>query len=646
MGACLSKGEALKIKYIPGYEHQLYGESVEKKKHVKKFHELGITIAVIDQFIEECGGEEGLRGLTTREVCDSFLKPMMFNRIPGKGGSYALYTYQRQKQKRVSTVRDAEVYVVHAWDSLFLDVVDTMRSYIAPLPSRDIITLWFDMLCINQCKKRQNSPVWFETSFVNGISNMNHVLVAMIPWQKPLVFERTWCLWELYMCANQQRTPGAPQLHFGLPDAQFAQFKESIVDPSSATIPYSYFRMVDQIDLNISKSKSTKHHKNIIKACQHGHMHTGQRADTGDPALVFEANNVITESIKNWVISEAQSTLAKSMEGTNVQVEAQIALANIYRYLGMANLAIPLLAQAFEHHKANYGEEHVETIDVAYMLGNIYCYERKLDQALELYEYCLGMRRKLNGDAHPQTLHMILCTALLYNNCNKVYEQFALYETMLQAYRTDLGDDSEYTVAMLCSLSNLQYVVGNTTKDQAIRRKLLVQAEQNMRTTLGYWTKNVGSENPDTLYMLAKLAEINYTLGNHTISNKMFEQHYDLISDKFKKLGKEFDPEVLESWHAWAVSLLHEPTMLDRAEKELLLLLGHRKRVLGYKQPDTLKTRDSLWNLWRKQGKHDMINKQIYESREDRNNFVANTQIFTKAKSQKKMSKKTTAKKL
>jgi tetratricopeptide (TPR) repeat protein len=644
MGACLSKGEALKIKYIPGYEHKLYGESVEKKTHVKKFHELGITMAVIDQFIEDCGGEEGLRGLTTREVCDVFLKPMMFSRIPGNGGSYALYTYQRQKQKRVSTVRDAEVYVVHAWDSIFLDVVDTMRNYIAPLPSRDIVTLWFDMLCINQCKKRQNSVAWFETSFVNGINNMNHVLVAMIPWQKPLVFERTWCLWELYTCANQQGTPQAPLMHYGLPAAQYLQFKESIVDPSPATIPYSYFRMVDQIDLNMSNSKSSKHRKNIIAACQHGHMQNGQRSEAGDPALVFEANNVVTESVKNWVISEAKSTLAKSMDGTSVQVEAQIALANIYRYLGMATKAIPLLTRALEHHKVNYGKEHIKTINVAYLLGNIYCYERKLDQALELYEYCLDMRRKLNGDAHPQTLHMVLCTALLYNNCNKVDEQFTLYETMLQAYRDDLGDESEYTVAMLCSLSNLQLVVGRSTKDTAIKHKLLVQAEKNMRTTLDHWTKNVGAENPDTLYMLAKLAEVNYTLGNHTKSNKLFGQHYELISAKFKKLGKEFDPEVLESWHEWSVSLLHEPTMLDRAEKELLLLLGHRKRVLGYQQPDTLKTRDSLWNLWRKQGKHDMINQQIYDSREDRQNFAANTNLFSKAKSIKKFSKKSAKK--
>jgi len=638
MGACLSSGEALKIKYIPGYEKKMFGDSVEKKFHVKKFHELGITMSVIDQFIEDCGGEGVLSKLTTREVCEEYLKPLMHQRVPGKGGSYAYYTYKNQKQKCTSTVRDAEVYVVHAWDSIFLDVVDTMRNYIAPLEARDITTFWFDMLCINQCHEHKYSVAWFETSFVNGLSNVNRVLVAMVPWQRPLVFERAWCLWELFTAIHMQYTPKAPMLSYSTTAAQYEEFKASIIDPSPMTIPYSYFRMVDQIDLNLSKSRSRKHRKTIIRACQHGHMQTGERTERADPALVFDANTEIKESIKEWVISEAKSTLAKSGVGTTVEVEAQIALANIYRFLGMAKEAIGLLTKVYDYCQLTHGEEHKKTVDVAYLLGNVYSYDRNLNDALVKYEYCLKMHMKLNGAAHPETLHMVLSTALLYNNLQKEEEQFKLYEEMLQSYQDQLGEGSEYTVTIRNSLANLQYLVGiriksNAAKDVARKQQLLEQADQNMCTTLDHWRQSVEEDNPDTLYMLARLAEVKYRLGKFPESNALYERHYGLVSKKF--VNEEDGPhavEVLESWHEWIISLLHDDKNLKKAEEQMKACLLKSKKVLGYLHPDTIKTRDALWSLWRKSGYHDKINQMLFDSKNDHVKYDKNTNVFAHRK--------------
>ena len=69
------------MKYIPGYRDKVDNSCCSDTtsydmKAAKKWNKWGIELSVIKDFIEECGGEEVLKGLTTRQVTDIYLKPI------------------------------------------------------------------------------------------------------------------------------------------------------------------------------------------------------------------------------------------------------------------------------------------------------------------------------------------------------------------------------------------------------------------------------------------------------------------------------------------------------------------------------------------------------------------------------------------
>jgi hypothetical protein len=44
--------------------------------HLEPFSKQGISLSyLLNEFVEECGGNEALKGLTTTDVCNTFVKP-------------------------------------------------------------------------------------------------------------------------------------------------------------------------------------------------------------------------------------------------------------------------------------------------------------------------------------------------------------------------------------------------------------------------------------------------------------------------------------------------------------------------------------------------------------------------------------------
>ena len=94
----------------------------------------GISLAGIDAFVAECGGDRILAGMSTKEVCKEF----MMHATAASRRSYCgdIATTAAQHAAAASgaaasgaaashgtlLVADATVFVSHAWEFLFLDV--------------------------------------------------------------------------------------------------------------------------------------------------------------------------------------------------------------------------------------------------------------------------------------------------------------------------------------------------------------------------------------------------------------------------------------------------------------------------------------------------------------------------------------------
>ena len=84
------------------------------------FPEDGVHLSFLDHFVEECGGENVLARLTTKQVAERFVKPLTWARK----ASYCSLL----KQNYPAYISTANVYVVHAWKSVFLDVYHALKA--------------------------------------------------------------------------------------------------------------------------------------------------------------------------------------------------------------------------------------------------------------------------------------------------------------------------------------------------------------------------------------------------------------------------------------------------------------------------------------------------------------------------------------
>ncbi len=308
MGACWGSNELerQKMKYIPGYTFKKYGvETVDDKMKVKKFHEWGVSIAVIEQFIEECGGAEALTGLTTRQVVNRFMVPAMRKanehkklkdnkvqkngKVKHLGGSYAYHW--KKTNIGIKGVHEADIYVIHAWEANFLDMVETIRYSIERRnPNKLIGTyVWVDVFCMNQCKVYRHTNEWYTKSLADEFKtnneniNVKQTMIILSPWDNPILFKRSWCLMETYFAIqNLKNEEDEEEGHEprnknrrGLDDnnhehidpfyeekilvemtrAEHKLFDEAVHEDSPTTIPYTYFNIID--DIKLSKSVAT-----------------------------------------------------------------------------------------------------------------------------------------------------------------------------------------------------------------------------------------------------------------------------------------------------------------------------------------------------------------------------------------------------
>lgn len=87
------------------------------------------------------------------------------------------------------------VFVSHAWDSKFLDVIGAIVEKFNDDPDAII---WFDIFSVNQHTNRSTGNSWWSDTFKAAVQRIKHTVVVLSPLDKPIVFQRAWCLFEMY----------------------------------------------------------------------------------------------------------------------------------------------------------------------------------------------------------------------------------------------------------------------------------------------------------------------------------------------------------------------------------------------------------------------------------------------------------------
>ncbi len=134
------------------------------------FPTIGVRLWYFNVLINSLGGAAALANLSTLDICKIYIKP----KTASLSCSYCEYLQQDQPD----AVGVAQVFISHAWQYNFLDVVDALQYHFQSSPE---IILWFDLLSNNQHKAVSFDFHWWTYIFRSAIQSFGHTVMVLAP---------------------------------------------------------------------------------------------------------------------------------------------------------------------------------------------------------------------------------------------------------------------------------------------------------------------------------------------------------------------------------------------------------------------------------------------------------------------------------
>jgi hypothetical protein len=219
--------------------------------------------------------------LTTREVCQNFIKP-------STQATQLSYCEQLLLSEDTAVfVGYPTAFISHAWDHRFLEVLEALTSYFAD--EEDVI-IWFDIFSNNQHKTASLEFEWWCETFKNAILSFGRTVMVLAPWNDPLPLRRAWCIWELYCTILGKRLDGKCKFDVALSSASIEQF---IADVDADPI-----HIINKMLATIDTSRSE-----CFKSDDRERIHYAVRQTVG----FNELNQAVFEIMRVWMISRYEA---------------------------------------------------------------------------------------------------------------------------------------------------------------------------------------------------------------------------------------------------------------------------------------------------------------------------------------------------
>ncbi len=103
------------------------------------FQKLGVQLSYLDEFVHKCGGRKKLKGLSIAEINEKFVKPMTEEKKTS--------LCEMLQDEKHGSVGEATIFVSHAWQHDFLNIVNALQHHLRETPH---VVIWFDLFSINQ----------------------------------------------------------------------------------------------------------------------------------------------------------------------------------------------------------------------------------------------------------------------------------------------------------------------------------------------------------------------------------------------------------------------------------------------------------------------------------------------------------------
>jgi tetratricopeptide (TPR) repeat protein len=509
------------------------------------FDSLGIPFQCILEFIQRHGGESAFEGLTTSQVKRRFIMPETFDT--------KLSLCEQLRSGGDLRIKDAQLFVSHAWQYKFLDVVHSLQAFLAAEPNGSNATLWFDAFSTSQHETYSRPPLWWQRTFVNAIGRMGRLVMVLTPWTNPITLRRSWCILELFACINSRST-----FQVAMPPDQYESTFDSNLNDEFVT-------MLSKVQCESSECSRDEDRVRIFETV---------RAAVGFTAM----DRLVFETLKDWLMKKltAEKTLCHESGDVARRLKVSRNIVNLLNTLGrpfdaekelhevlqvmhapemkadvknwahIQNLAdsLPsknrsdflLLISDFgltclkqgRHDEATviYEELFKSTGDHIFLLNLAMAHRasKRFVQAERLYSQCLEMRRELLGLEHRQTIVCMNSLAVTYRELKKFDLAAPLFLQVIDISKRTLGENHTDTEAAVIGLANCY-------RDQ----HRFSEAEAMYKTVLKNAQRTKGFSHPETLDVLVNIASINGDLGAFENDIKRYNAAEQMYTEAIQK---------------------------------------------------------------------------------------------------------------
>ena len=448
---------------------------------------LGLSLSGFETFVSFHGGRAAFKGLTTSVVKASFVVPRT---------SEVKREYIHLLASDESSIGTANRFISHAYDYLFLDMLDAVMKWEAGASSGSPFFYYFDLLCVNQ--HSQDAVVPFEVlrdEFSGGVRGIGYTLL-LLKWREPISLTRSWCVFEMATTL----LVGAP-LEVIMPPDDEVDFRRELLERFEGLI-----LSLCRVDVAKATAREEVDRVNINRAIE---------AAGG----AQRTNEVVCAALREWMLRSGRRAL-EAITDANERASSDILLAftRLLRENRLARQeAADLAWESYQSRRAVLGEAHEKTLTSLNLYANCIRELGRGEESLGIFMDVREKRRALLGPLHRDTLRTVCNVGNVLKDAGRLSEAEEAYRESSDGFMSKFGEEDSDTI---WATSNL----ANCLKQQGKLREALPLFLASMHLA----QKTLGPEHPDSISTLNGYAHVLEEDGNFEEALPIFVRVLDL----------------------------------------------------------------------------------------------------------------------
>eukprot|EP00912_Choanoflagellata_sp_UC4_P001110 UC4_evm1s687 len=510
----------------------------------------GVSVEFLKEFLEEFKGfflVKGIEDSELHEVTTAQCNHYFIKRL-GKGPYQTEIGYGSKE----GYVKDATVFVSHAWSYSIIEVLEILIEYGEENPGT---YYWFDILGVDQNQEMNMPPEWWETTFKATVGQIGSTLLILSPWNNPRPMTRAWCLFEILATLHT----GA-DMEILLPHSQRDALKAAVLKDFEAVTA-----ALSSVDAEKATAYFVQDRDKIFRAI---------RETQGG---FYDLNSRVIKLLREWVLSEAKQFVEKDVstlknnDEKNQYAKLCSQVAKVLLDYGSHADALEMQRKSLDIISEAYGEESSDVAASYCSIGDSLRFLFRLEESETAHLKALQIRQKIHGENHQDTAWSYGCMARLCDFMGKFDDALNYHIRGLEIRKILLGEEDKATAWSYGCVGDAYTKTGDWESALGFHQKALSIKE-----------KILGRNHPDVAVSLVHMGQAFSKKGDQIKAIRLFEKAISIETEVHGESHPRvaFDEECLGK----AYLLNHDITHALHAH---LVALDISRRCNGEKHPHT-----------------------------------------------------------